>query len=298
MCLTCLPLSLWPFFFLFLSLSVSFTLAGAPPLSVSLPVCLSVCFCLRLSFVLHCVSLFLLSVSLWLKFSSLSSLILALAITLSQWLSLSFSVSVSPFEVRAHAHTHTHTHTQITHTTWYHMYWFPSGKKRYKACTICYYLVGDKTCRHHCTFCHLSDQTCCCDKTCCNRVLAVLVTLDSLVFSCSMRHWSDRGCGMSPLTQLWTFKMVPATWGRCWKDFSLFMKYNHWLHCFRMAKSFGEQSNLESMMEPRYLFSPWPWFSSLLVTSGQGTEELSWNRLLSLIHLGNKEEVAVPAPAH
>ena len=27
-------------------------------------------------------------------------------------------------------------------------------------CTICHYLVSDKTCRHRCTFCHLSDKTC------------------------------------------------------------------------------------------------------------------------------------------
>ena len=153
------------------------------------------------------------------------------------------------------------------------------GEKRHNACTICHYLVGDKTCRS--------------DKTCCNSVLAVLVTLDSLVFSCSMRRWSDRGCGMSPLTQMWTFKTVPAAWGRCWKDFSLFTKYNLWL-LFRMAKAFGDQS----IMEPRSLFSPWSWFSSLLVTSGQGTADLSWNRPLSLFHLRNKEEVAVPAPAH
>ena len=32
-------------------------------------------------------------------------------------------------------------------------------EKKCNACTICHYLVSDKTCRHRCTFCHLSDTS-------------------------------------------------------------------------------------------------------------------------------------------
>ena len=153
----CVSLSLFDFFLCF-----------CPSLCVSLCLSFSVCLSLPLlllSFVLPCVSPSL----------PFHPLVLSHTFVLSPSLFdfLSFSLSLAFTHARRHARTHARTPPPPTHTNssdiQYHMYWYPFEKRRRKkkcnACTICHYLVSDKTCRHRCTFCHLSDKTCRSDKT-------------------------------------------------------------------------------------------------------------------------------------
>ena len=163
MCLTCfVSLSLPP------SLSLSILLSLSVPLSLSLwlfSLSLSLCVCvsvslLLLSFVLPCVSLSLPSLSLVLSHTFVLSVSLSIALSLC----VTFSLSLM------HARMHPHTHTRDTYNI---ICIDVQVKKRYNACTICHYLVSDKTCRHRCTFCHLSDKTCRSDKTCGNKAVSV-----------------------------------------------------------------------------------------------------------------------------
>ena len=165
MCLTCLfVFSLYLLSSLSLSLSLSLFLSLSLSLSLTFFLCLCFSFSLSLlllSFVLPCVSFPPpRSVSHICSLSHSRSL----CVPLLDFLSFLFCLSLW------HAHTHTHnmrcTDIQV--------------KKRCNACMICHYLISDKTCRHHCMFCHISDKTCHSDRTCRNTAYYELKCISSI----------------------------------------------------------------------------------------------------------------------
>ena len=97
--------------------------------------------------------------------------------SLSPTSSLSYSVSVSisfwRTQPRTHAPTHAHTHTH-THKSGGHNVTCTDIKVREKrcyACTICHYLVSDKTCWYCCKFCYRTDRVSSSNKTLAYRLL-------------------------------------------------------------------------------------------------------------------------------